>query len=191
MPKKTDPETTPTSEAFHSERDAIMAERAEPYDPNNRPPLPPGMLSSVDPLASSVDVRDAIENFGQVITEQEPSTTPPMDPAASAPEIHRAEDVVDWTHTLTAGDRLVREGVTDAMQWAEAFVSIIADLRLTDSVMDPGYMVGWFANAIEVAKSAERAKIARGIRGIGLGDAGDEAADTRDAIASMVKSGRI
>jgi lipopolysaccharide biosynthesis regulator YciM len=55
---------------------------------------------------------------------------------------------------------------TDAMVWAEEWCAsatkIVAEGR---SLIDPGWMVTWFANAIETARSAERDRIVEQIAG--------------------------
>lgn len=73
-----------TDEVRDQEAD-MLKERTEPYDPNNRPPLPANSaFASFDPLdraESTPDQAVALEQFG-IVAEQEPSTTAPMDPFA-------------------------------------------------------------------------------------------------------------
>lgn len=158
----------------------MAARGAEPYDAEHRPPIPGG-FSQIDPLnGATQDELDAIKNFGQVLL--------PPDPISQR---YNAEEIHGISRDVFSGDQLVRSGSTNAMDWAEGFVKTVGKLRKPDSALDAGYVVDWFANAIEVAKSAERQKIARGIRGIGLGDASEDAADTRDAIAKMVRDGQV
>ena len=54
----------------------------------------------------------------------------------------------------TPGQFLARVG-TDARKWAEAFHQTA--LRLGYSDMDEGWLIGWFANAIEAARAASPA----------------------------------
>ena len=51
--------------------------------------------------------------------------------------------------------KLVEDKITDAMLWAKAFVYTMKNNNWTPKDIDEGLMVGWFANAIEVAKEAQ------------------------------------
>ena len=51
---------------------------------------------------------------------------------------------------------------TDAQRWAEQFLRIKAEIEQADdsrSTDDEGWMIGWFANAIEFAKDSVRAEL--------------------------------
>lgn len=55
---------------------------------------------------------------------------------------------------------------TDAMVWAQEWCRIARDLEAEGkSLIDEGWMVGWFANAMCVAIDHERKKIAEQIVG--------------------------
>lgn len=55
---------------------------------------------------------------------------------------------------------------TDAMVWAEKWCRIARDLRdAGQEIIDEGWMVGWFANAMAVAAEDERKNIAEKIVG--------------------------
>lgn len=57
-------------------------------------------------------------------------------------------------HDFTSANDLGRECGDNAMNWARAFCAIAAS-RGIDLKDDPaGWMVGWFANAIECAQDA-------------------------------------
>jgi hypothetical protein len=47
---------------------------------------------------------------------------------------------------------------TDAMRWAEAWCRIAREIEQADDgrlIVDEGWMVGWFANAIEAGRASE------------------------------------
>ena len=78
------------TDEVRSQADDILKERgAAPYDANNRPPLPANsVFADFDPLdraESTPEQAEALEHFG-VVAEQEPSTTPDLDPYAAASE---------------------------------------------------------------------------------------------------------
>jgi hypothetical protein len=55
---------------------------------------------------------------------------------------------------------------TDAQFWARKWCEIALDLRdAGQEIIDEGWMIGWFANAMCVAADAERRKIAETIVG--------------------------
>lgn len=50
-------------------------------------------------------------------------------------------------------------GTTDAMVWAEEWCRIAREIEAADDgrqIIDEGWMVGWFANAIEIGRNAAR-----------------------------------
>lgn len=55
-----------------------------------------------------------------------------------------AEDMEALTRRLLS--------TTDAMEWAQAFVAVVADDP--HKCLDVGLMVSWFANAIETGRAA-------------------------------------
>ena len=54
---------------------------------------------------------------------------------------------------MTDGDRLIYMG-TDAAKWAAEFCKIARDLGHND--LDEGWLITWFANAIEAGAQRER-----------------------------------
>lgn len=100
--------------------ETIMAERSEPYDPQNRPPLPTAGFFGADPLADQ-DVADSLKNFGTVELQQVESTTPPMEPGE--PEVHEVPD------SFTPGRVVRRKAVAAAIPLeqplAEAFIRTV------------------------------------------------------------------
>jgi hypothetical protein len=62
--------------------------------------------------------------------------------------------MIDDQVTETSSDLLARLG-TDGAKWAAEFR--LTALRLGYSNMDEGWLVGWFANAIEAGREAGRA----------------------------------
>lgn len=69
------------------------------------------------------------------------------------------DDTADADHVLL--DHLY--STTDAMVWAQEWCTIAREIEAADDgreVIDAGWMVGWFANAIETAKGFERRRIA-------------------------------
>ena len=57
------------------------------------------------------------------------------------------------THPETDGDFLARIG-TDGSKWAAEFRRIAINLGYSD--MDEGWLIGWFANAIEAGADRSR-----------------------------------
>jgi len=53
-----------------------------------------------------------------------------------------------WRTTMIDPSRIASECLDDAEKWAEAFKQIVLDRGL---IIDEDLMIGWFANAIEVA----------------------------------------
>jgi hypothetical protein len=56
---------------------------------------------------------------------------------------------------------LVRDQDTDAKHWAESWVGIAQDILIRHdwdphALLDEGWMIGWFANAIEVGRDVWR-----------------------------------
>lgn len=67
---------------------------------------------------------------------------------------------------MTSVDQAKLFATTDASVWAEEWCRIAISLDLDGRpVIDEGWMIGWFANAIETAKSHERRRIAEQIMG--------------------------
>jgi NTP pyrophosphatase (non-canonical NTP hydrolase) len=50
------------------------------------------------------------------------------------------------------GTELLKYMGTDAQRWAQAFMKVVADRPAPE--IDEGFMIGWFANAIETGRSA-------------------------------------
>lgn len=68
---------------------------------------------------------------------------------------------------MPADDAIALQSSTDAVEWTEAFLkrfTVYSNGAVTDEERDNhhawewGLMVGWFANAIEVGRSAGRAE---------------------------------
>lgn len=53
-------------------------------------------------------------------------------------------------------DELIKKQSTDAYRWAQSFMSMISKGYFTKEEIDEGLMIGWFANAIEIAKDSMR-----------------------------------
>ena len=58
--------------------------------------------------------------------------------------------------TLNDPSELVKHQVTDAMLWAESFCATFKKIGANPDSIEPGWMVGWFASAIETTKDSQR-----------------------------------
>lgn len=54
--------------------------------------------------------------------------------------------------TETSADFLKRAG-TNAQLWAQEFIRIVREKPFTIDPLDEGFLIGWFANAIEAGRS--------------------------------------
>lgn len=55
--------------------------------------------------------------------------------------------------TETTSDFLKRVG-TDAKLWAQEFIRIVREKPFTIDPLDEGFLIGWFASAIETGRTA-------------------------------------
>lgn len=75
----------------------------------------------------------------------------------------------------------------DAMEWSKAWCETAASVMLREgtpaALLDPGWMVAWFANAIETAKNIERTRLERMIESLSASVCAECGSDVRRAVA--------
>jgi hypothetical protein len=93
----------------------------------------------------------------------------PFDPTWWKPKDKRTNLIRAAALLLAELDRLDREPISldtvDAQTWAKAFIKTIKDPKFeVPNIWDEGFMIGWFANAIERGKTEVSRKVEPAIR---------------------------
>lgn len=111
-------------------------------------------FARVDRLRQSSAMPGDLEDRATQLKRIESVLTIPSAGHASAEEL--AETILDALEVPK--DSLMENGA-DAMMWAKSFVATIKSPHFeVPNLWDEGFMVGWFANAIEAARMVDRSK---------------------------------
>lgn len=115
----------------------------------------PGLEESLRLLEGEYGAHGVLVALRHLYPGCDPESSAVKDGLDQVPDDDPGPDLADLSALMTDGERLAYMG-TDALRWAGQFQRTVPREEAANWVGDTGFLVGWFANAIEAGRTAGR-----------------------------------